>query len=75
MRIRQCLEWPLVHACAYERLGMNPTRGVLLYGPPGCSKTTLMRAVVSSIQARIILMSASGLFSMCALCCTHVDVL
>lgn len=71
MRVRQCLEWPLMHACAYHRLGINLTRGVILYGPPGCSKTTLMRAIASSTQARTILLSASGLFSMCACCCNR----
>eukprot|EP00887_Chlorella_sp_A99_P001650 scaffold8.g1650.t1 len=42
-KLRQSVEWPLRHADAYERLGLSPPRGVLLHGPPGCSKTTLAR--------------------------------
>ena len=43
-KLRECVEWPLLHPEAFERLGVRPPRGVLLYGPPGCSKTLLVRA-------------------------------
>ncbi|KAH9831440.1 AAA family ATPase [Rhodofomes roseus] len=43
-KLRECVEWPLLHPEAFARLGVHPPRGVLLYGPPGCSKTLLVRA-------------------------------
>lgn len=43
-KLRECIEWPLLHPAAFERLGVRAPKGVLLYGPPGCSKTLLVRA-------------------------------
>ena len=43
-KLRECIEWPLLHPDAFQRLGVRPPKGVLLYGPPGCSKTLLVRA-------------------------------
>ncbi|WP_404850557.1 AAA family ATPase [Dietzia kunjamensis] len=50
--VRQALTetvlWPLQHRDSFERLGVQPPRGVLLYGPPGCGKTFVVRALASS---------------------------
>ena len=46
-KLREAVEWPLLHPDAFERLGVRSPKGVLLYGPPGCSKTMLVRACAS----------------------------
>lgn len=43
-KLREAVEWPLLHPESFTRLGVKPPKGVLLYGPPGCSKTVLVRA-------------------------------
>ncbi|KAF5839903.1 P-loop containing nucleoside triphosphate hydrolase protein [Dunaliella salina] len=63
-RLRQAVEWPLCHPEAFQRLGLAPPRGVLLYGPPGCSKTTLARAAASASKATLLPLSCAQAFSM-----------
>ena len=46
-KLRECVEWPLLHPEAFTRLGVRPPKGVLLYGPPGCSKTLTARALAT----------------------------
>ena len=50
--VRQALTetvlWPLQHRDSFDRLGVQPPRGVLLYGPPGCGKTFVVRALAAS---------------------------
>ena len=43
-KLREAVEWPLLYPKTFARLGIRPPKGVLLYGPPGCSKTILVRA-------------------------------
>lgn len=41
------MEWPLQHPDLFRALNMSPPRGVLLYGPPGCSKTLMAKALAT----------------------------
>jgi len=46
--LTEAVLWPLQHPDTFTRLGVQPPRGVLLYGPPGCGKTFLVRALAST---------------------------
>lgn len=46
-KLKECVEWPLRYRDTFERLGVRPPRGVLLYGPPGCSKTLTAKALAT----------------------------
>lgn len=56
-RIREMIELPLRFPEVFERLGVTAPRGVLLYGPPGCGKTLIARAIAHETDARFFVIS------------------
>jgi AAA family ATPase len=62
-RLREAVEWPLNNAAAFERLGVAPPKGVLLYGPPGCSKTLMAKAVANECQQNFLAVQGPELLS------------
>ena len=52
--MREIVELPLRHPELFERLGIEPHSGVLLYGPPGCGKTLLAKVLASESEARML---------------------
>jgi transitional endoplasmic reticulum ATPase len=51
--LTEAVLWPLQHPDTFARLGIDPPRGVLLYGPPGCGKTFVVRALASTGQLSV----------------------
>ncbi|KAI4313815.1 hypothetical protein L6164_026765 [Bauhinia variegata] len=63
-KLQQAVEWPIKHFAAFSRLGISPVHGILLHGPPGCSKTTLAEAAAHAAQASFFSLSGAELYSM-----------
>ena len=55
--------WPLTYPDTFARLGVQPPRGVLLYGPPGCGKTFLVKAIAGTGQANVLSVKGAELLS------------
>src|SRR6185437_14979373 len=55
--------WPLSYPDTFARLGVQPARGLLLYGPPGCGKTFLVRAIAGTGQANVLSVKGAELLS------------
>ncbi len=59
--VREAVEYPLTKPEVYERVGVEPPKGILLYGPPGTGKTLIAKAVAHQSHAKFIRMSGSEL--------------
>lgn len=61
MELREAIELPLKHPELFERVGIEPPKGVLLYGPPGCGKTLMAKALAHEVNATFIRVVGSEL--------------
>ncbi|KAJ2809691.1 AAA+-type ATPase [Coemansia furcata] len=61
--LKESVEWPLKHPEAFQRMGIRPPKGVLLYGPPGCSKTLTAKALATEAGLNFIAVRGPELFS------------
>jgi transitional endoplasmic reticulum ATPase len=61
--LKESVEWPLKTPEIFSRLGIKPPKGILLYGPPGCGKTLLARAVATESEANFISIKGPEVFS------------
>lgn len=62
-RLKEMVEWPLKNPESFERIGIQPPRGIMLYGPPGCGKTLLARAVATESGANFISIKGPQVYS------------
>ncbi|GAA5934880.1 AAA family ATPase AFG2 [Sporobolomyces koalae] len=62
-KLKESVEWPLLHPDTFKRLGVAPPRGVLLYGPPGCSKTLIAKALATEGGLNFIAVKGPEVFN------------
>lgn len=62
-KVREMVELPLKHPELFERLGIEPPKGVLLHGPPGTGKTLLARAVAAETNSNFIVINGPEIMS------------
>lgn len=62
--LQELVQYPVEHPEKFEHFGMQPSRGVLFFGPPGCGKTLLAKAIASECQANFISIKGPELLTM-----------
>ena len=64
LELRELVQYPVEHPEKFEKFGMSPSKGVLFYGPPGCGKTLLAKAVANECQANFVSIKGPELLTM-----------
>merc|ERR1711915_284256 len=62
--LQELVQYPVEHPEKFEKFGMSPSKGVLFYGPPGCGKTLMAKAVANECQANFISVKGPELLTM-----------
>jgi transitional endoplasmic reticulum ATPase len=62
--LQELVQYPVEHPDKFLKFGMTPSRGVLFYGPPGCGKTLLAKAIANECQANFISIKGPELLTM-----------
>jgi len=62
-RLIEAIEWPIKYPEKFEKLGIKPPRGILLYGPPGCGKTLLAKAIATEAEANFVSIKGPEIYS------------
>jgi len=64
LELRETVQYPVEHPEMFQKFGMNPSKGVLFYGPPGCGKTLLAKAIANECQSNFISIKGPELLTM-----------
>ena len=62
--LQELVQYPVEHPDKFLKFGMTPSKGVLFYGPPGCGKTLLAKAIANECQANFISIKGPELLTM-----------
>ena len=57
------MQWPISRPNSYKKLGITPPKGILLYGPPGCSKTLIARALATETRLNFFAVKGPEIFN------------
>ncbi|KAI3888610.1 hypothetical protein MKX03_031379, partial [Papaver bracteatum] len=63
-KLQETVQYPVEHPEKFEKFGMSPSEGALFYGPPGCGKTLLAKAIANECQANFISIKGPELLTM-----------
>jgi transitional endoplasmic reticulum ATPase len=61
--LQEAVDWPLKYPKLFEKAGIRPLNGILLFGPPGCGKTLLAKAIANESKSNFIAIKGPEIFS------------